>query len=192
VSGRDPYQTLGVSPDVSDEELRSAYRRLVQLHHPDHNGGSEQSTRRFEEVQEAYAQARDLRKRGARSGGGGGSERPRARQAPPRGPVDPAVESRLADLERELREAHQARERARQAARDALDDSATRPSDADLGYVTTDDSFSKILADARTELAGRVSAAKENPVVRRVTDLIDQLDELASKLDRGPRGGSRG
>jgi hypothetical protein len=102
------------------------------------------------------------------------------------------VESRLADLERELREAHQARERARQAARDALDDSATRPSDADLGYVTTDDSFSKILADARTELAGRVSAAKENPVVRRVTDLIDQLDELASKLDRGPRGGSRG
>jgi len=37
---RDPYQTLGVDAGASDAELHAAYRRMVQLHHPDHNGGS--------------------------------------------------------------------------------------------------------------------------------------------------------
>jgi curved DNA-binding protein CbpA len=59
---RDPYQTLGVRANASDAELRAAYRRLVQLHHPDHNGGSADSARRFEEVQEAYARVRELRR----------------------------------------------------------------------------------------------------------------------------------
>ncbi|MGB0093634.1 MAG: J domain-containing protein, partial [Solirubrobacteraceae bacterium] len=63
---RDPYQTLGVGPTVSDRELRSAYRRLVLLHHPDHNGGSAESARRFEEIQEAYAQVTRLRAQGNR------------------------------------------------------------------------------------------------------------------------------
>ncbi|MGO9883725.1 MAG: J domain-containing protein, partial [Solirubrobacteraceae bacterium] len=57
----DPYATLGVSPGASDAELRAAYRRLVQLHHPDHNGGSAESALRFEEVQNAYARVRQLR-----------------------------------------------------------------------------------------------------------------------------------
>src|SRR5205823_14727426 len=57
----DPYVTLGVAPGASEEELRAAYRRLVQLHHPDHNGGSAESTRRFEEIQGAYARIRRLR-----------------------------------------------------------------------------------------------------------------------------------
>jgi molecular chaperone DnaJ len=60
----DPYQVLGVGREASDQEVRSAYRRLVQLHHPDHNGGSAESERRFEEVQEAYARIRELRARG--------------------------------------------------------------------------------------------------------------------------------
>jgi curved DNA-binding protein CbpA len=167
VSGRDPYQTLGVRPDVSDDELRSAYRRLVQLHHPDHNAGSVDAARRFEEIQEAFARVKELRKRG---------ETPRSRQAPPRAPVDPDVESRLADLERELREAQLARERARQAARDALADSTGRPSDADLGYVTTDDSFSKIFADVRSELSARFSDGRKHPLAERLSDLIDELD----------------
>jgi len=31
----DPYSILGVSPDISDEELKAHYRRLVREHHPD-------------------------------------------------------------------------------------------------------------------------------------------------------------
>ncbi len=199
--GRDPYLTLGISPNVSDDELRSAYRRLVQLHHPDHNGGSPESARRFEEVQEAYARIRELRSgaAGARTqratGAGARTQRagatsartqrdPRQQsgQPPPRPAADPDVESRLANLERELREANAARERARRAAREAAAAAAAdrkRPSDEELGYVTTDDSFSKILADARSEISERFSDAQEHPVARRVTDLID---ELASKL----------
>jgi curved DNA-binding protein CbpA len=173
---RDPYKTLGISPNASDDELHSAYRRLVKLHHPDHNAGSAEATQRFQEIQDAYDRVEELRKQAP----------PRARRSPPRPSTDPGVESRMADLERELREALAARERARQAARDAVAGSTGRPSDADLGYVTTDDSFSKILADARSEIADRISGARQHPAARRVADLIDGIDDLASRFNRRP------
>jgi hypothetical protein len=172
----DPYQTLGVNRSVSDAELRAAYRRLVQQHHPDHNGGSAESARRFEEVQDAYAQVLGQRKGHAQP------PPPRAQAAPP----DPDLDARMANLERELRDAQAARERAqaareraRRAAREAA--AAERPSDEELGYVETNDSFSKILADARDELAGRFSDVRE-PATKRVADLID---DLAAKLTGG-------
>ena len=152
--------------NASDEQLRAAYRRLVQLHHPDHNRGSAESTRRFEEVQEAYSQIRRVRESGSR--------------VPPRPAPDPDLDARLADMEADLRAAQAARERARQAAREAAASARPRrPTDEELGYVTTDDSFSKILADARAELSDRFAEAREHPVTRRVSDLID---ELAAKL----------
>jgi curved DNA-binding protein CbpA len=203
-ASRDPYAVLGVAPDAPDAELRAAYRRLVQLHHPDHNGGSAESERRFEEVQEAYAEARRLRQAGgaadARSGAGANRRRASATRAgaPPSGrSADPDVEARLADLERQLREATQARERARRAARDAAAaaraDSQSRPraSDEDLGYVSTDDSFMKILADARDELFGRGSEARDETAPethgevreRRVADrAADVLEDIAARL----------
>lgn len=181
--GGDPYQTLGVSPDASDDQLHAAYRRLVQLHHPDHNAGSADSTRRFEEIQEAYATIRQQRESTAPAG----QARTGGHAA-----ADPAADSRLADLERQVREAHLARERARQAARQAASQAGpgrpARPTDEELGYVTTDDSFSKILADARAELSDRFGDAREHPVAERVADLID---ELASKLKGEPPGGAR-
>jgi curved DNA-binding protein CbpA len=172
---RDPYETLGVKPDVSDDQLRTAYRQLVQLHHPDHNGGSAESAHHFEQIQDAYAQIRELRE--VEQGAG---------RTPPSDGVEPGVESRIAALQQELREAQLARERARQAAREASADRPNRPSDEELGYVTTDDSFSKILADARSELSERFSEAREHPAVRRARDLIDELDEVAAKLTRKP------
>jgi curved DNA-binding protein CbpA len=173
----DPYQVLGVTSGVSDEELRSAYRRLVQLHHPDHNAGSSEAARRFEEVQDAYARIRQIRRAG-----------PADRRAPPRPAADPVVDSRMADLEREVREAHLAREQARAAAREAVAQTTMRPSDEELGHITTDDSFSKILADARSEVSDLLSQAREHPRARRVSDLID---ELVSKIDSEPRRDSR-
>jgi curved DNA-binding protein CbpA len=197
-ASRDPYAVLGVAQDAPDAELRAAYRRLVQLHHPDHNGGSEESERRFEEVQEAYAEARRLRQAGggsgARSAAGANRRRAGATRAgaPPSGQsADPGVEARLADLERQLREANLARERARRAAREAAAaaraDSQSRPraSDEDLGYVSTDDSFMKILADARDELFGRGSEAREETAA-------EPGGEARGETRGGGRGETRG
>jgi DnaJ domain len=174
--GRDPYQVLGVPRDASDEEVRSAYRRLAQLHHPDHNGGSLEAARRFEEVQDAYAEI-VRRRRGA----------PAAQRATSQAHVDPDLERQLTDLERELRNAARAaRERARRAAREAA---ATykHATDEELGYIHTDDSFGKILADARHELSERFSEVRRHPIGKTVSELID---ELASKPTGGGRPGA--
>ena len=164
---RDPYQVLGVLPGASSEELHDAYRRLVMLHHPDRNGGSAESTRRFQEIQEAYELVRS------------GKVRPRPAR-PPRD--DSSVASRMADLERELREAHEARERARREAREAVREATGRPSDEELGYYTTDDSFGKILGDLRDEVADKLSDARHHPAVKRVADLIDGLEGMTSRF----------
>ncbi len=139
----DPYAVLGVSRGATPAEIRAAYRRLVQLHHPDHNAGSPESARRFEEVQEAYAAVIASRRAAP------------AAEAPPMA-GDPDVEARVADLERQVRDAHAARERARRAAREAAAQTEERATDEELGYVRTDDSFSKVLADALDELATRL------------------------------------
>ena len=171
---RDPYAVLGVSAGATDAELRAAYHRLVQLHHPDHNGGSPESARRFEEVQQAYAQIKSQR-----------------RQAPPsqatQSKVDPDVESRLADLERELREAYEARERARRAAAEAAAATRRRPTDEELGYVRTDDTFGKVLRDARIEFADRLAEAQEHPAGKRLSELIDELAAKLTGESRRPR-----
>jgi curved DNA-binding protein CbpA len=148
--GGDPYLVLGVRPDATDQEVRSAYRRLVQLHHPDHNSGSAESARRFEDVQDAYAQVRELRAHG--------TQPPRASSSPP--PADPGLDARLADMERDLREAHLARERARKAAAAAAASQASqrkRPSDEELGYIKTDDSLGKIFSDAAAGLSEQLA-----------------------------------
>jgi curved DNA-binding protein CbpA len=149
----DPYLVLGVRPEATDQEVRSAYRRLVQLHHPDHNNGSAESERRFEEVQVAYAEIRERRARGPQP-------RPGAAQAPPPRPSsDPGLDARLNDMERDLREAHLARERARRAAAEAAATAGQRkrPSDEELGYIKTDDSFSKIFSDAGAALSDQLA-----------------------------------
>ncbi len=165
----DPYNVLGVSPNASDEELHAAYRRLVREHHPDHNRGSAESARRFEEIQDAYARIRGLRKH------------PRAEQPPPAA-ADPDLDARLADLEQRVQEAQAARERVRRTAAEAAANESRRPSDDELGYVKTDDSFAKILADAEREFGERLAGAPEAPAGQRVGRLID---ELAAKLRGG-------
>jgi curved DNA-binding protein CbpA len=195
---RDPYEVLGVSPAVSETELRAAYRKLVQRHHPDHNDGSPESAWNFEEVQEAYARVRELRAAGAIRAAGVSAA---GAGAPGAGAVDEvdgeSVQARLADLERQVREARAARAEAEAAAADArrrarataIDarERAGRASDEELGYVTTDDSFSKIiddaasrlgawLSEAESEVSDRVTDAQRHPARKRLADLLDELE----------------
>lgn len=47
---KDHFNTLGVSPTASEDEIKKAYKKLAMKHHPDRGG--EQA--KFQEIQEAY------------------------------------------------------------------------------------------------------------------------------------------
>jgi len=59
----DYYETLGVSPSSSDEEIKKAYRKLARKYHPDLNPGDKSAEGRFKSVQEAYDVLSDTKKR---------------------------------------------------------------------------------------------------------------------------------
>lgn len=80
---RDYYEVLGVERTISADGLKSAYRKLAMQHHPDRNGGSEESVAIFKEISEAYAVLSDDQKRAAYDrfghaglGGGAGGGNP--------------------------------------------------------------------------------------------------------------------
>ena len=55
----DHYQTLGVSPQADEKEIKKAYRKLAGKHHPD-KGGDENE---FKKIQQAYETLSDPAKR---------------------------------------------------------------------------------------------------------------------------------
>lgn len=52
---RDYYEILGVRKDSSEQELKSAYRKLAIQHHPDKNAGDKEAEEKFKEGAEAYS-----------------------------------------------------------------------------------------------------------------------------------------
>ena len=57
----DYYSTLGVERTASAEEIKRAYRKLAAQHHPDRGG----DTKKFQDIQAAYATLSDPEKRAA-------------------------------------------------------------------------------------------------------------------------------
>lgn len=62
-----PYKVLGISPDVTDDEVKKAYRALSRRYHPDaniNNPNKEAAEEKFREVQEAYTTVMKERQEG--------------------------------------------------------------------------------------------------------------------------------
>ncbi|HEU4671950.1 MAG TPA: J domain-containing protein [Candidatus Limnocylindrales bacterium] len=86
---KDYYEILGVPRNASQAEIKKAFRKLAQKHHPDRNPGDKTAEQRFKDVNEANAVLSDPEKRtaydtlganweaysraGAAAGGGGGA-----------------------------------------------------------------------------------------------------------------------
>ncbi len=62
---RDYYEVLGVSKNSSEADLKKAYRRAAQKHHPDRNPDNKEAEEKFKECKEAWEVLSDTRKRAA-------------------------------------------------------------------------------------------------------------------------------
>jgi molecular chaperone DnaJ len=60
---RDYYEVLGVSRSASEQEIKSAYRKLALQYHPDRNPGNQEAEEKFKEAAEAYSILSDAQKR---------------------------------------------------------------------------------------------------------------------------------
>ena len=60
---QDYYQTLGLTRNASQPEIKKAFRKLAREHHPDKRPGDAAAERRFKEINEANAVLSDPEKR---------------------------------------------------------------------------------------------------------------------------------
>ena len=62
---RDYYETLSVSKDASEADIKKAFRSKAREHHPDKNAGSSKAEEEFKAVNEAYEVLKDPNKKAA-------------------------------------------------------------------------------------------------------------------------------
>src|SRR4026209_2650088 len=60
---RDYYEGLGVAKTATEDEIKTAYRKLARKHHPDVNPGDKSAEDKFKEINEAYEVLADTDKR---------------------------------------------------------------------------------------------------------------------------------
>src|SRR5919202_5538585 len=63
VQFRDYYETLGVSKTASEDEIKSAFRKLARKYHPDVAKDKKAAEEKFKQINEAYEVLSDPEKR---------------------------------------------------------------------------------------------------------------------------------
>ena len=64
---KDPYEVLGVSRNATDDEIKSAYRKLAKKYHPDNYNNSplaDVAEEKMKEINEAYDTINNQKKSG--------------------------------------------------------------------------------------------------------------------------------
>ena len=62
---KDPYVILGVRPDATKEQIKTAFHRIAMETHPDKNGGDPVKTQKFRDATDAYHFLMDENERAA-------------------------------------------------------------------------------------------------------------------------------
>ena len=62
---RDYYEILDVPRTATEQDLKSAFRKLAKECHPDRNPGDKEAEQRFKDLNEAYEALKDPQKRAA-------------------------------------------------------------------------------------------------------------------------------
>ena len=60
----DPFAVLGLNSSATEDEIKSAYRKLAKKYHPDLNPGDKAAEEKMREVNEAYTRALQIKKTG--------------------------------------------------------------------------------------------------------------------------------
>jgi len=60
---RDYYEVLGVAKSATNDEIKSAYRKLALKYHPDKNPENKEAEEKFKEINEAYEVVSDAQKK---------------------------------------------------------------------------------------------------------------------------------
>ncbi len=77
MSMKDPYAVLGISPQASDDEVKTAYRELARKYHPDKysdNPLSDLAQEKMQEINEAYDTIVRMRQNGGGQYAGGSAD----------------------------------------------------------------------------------------------------------------------